>query len=134
MLASLTYGATAYGAESMRFEPMQQSPLPQTIAGSVKNTNLLKGNIDLNGDSVDEVLYQAAPPLCSENEGCTYFVTAKKKDSWIVIGEFKGFNILISDKRTYGIRDIIVYNIPHNDFESVRYAWNPKRYQYEQKN
>lgn len=89
--------------------------------------------IDLNNDGRDELILKTEADDCDARRGCDYLVAAEKSSHWIQLGRIKAFNILVSDKRTYGVRDLIVYNIPNNDFESVRYVWKPKSFKYEEK-
>ncbi len=132
-LACALYGLPAYSAEMLRFKP---GYLPKTIAVTMQEQMLEDAwevsNVDLNDDGPEESILKTKREYCHGDDGCLYVIAARKQDEWIKLGTFKAFNILVSDRRTYGIRDLIVYSVPNNDFESVHYVWNPKAYQYEQ--
>lgn len=132
-LACALCGLPAYSAEMLRFK---SGNLPQGIADTL-NEQVLDGgwevsDIDLNDDGLKESILKTKREYCQSKDGCLYVIAAKKQGQWINLGVLNAFNILVSDRRTYGIRDLIVYSIPNNDFESVHYVWDPKAYQYEQ--
>lgn len=102
-----------------------------------KNTNgsgipYLIAPIDLNNDLIDEFVVKPQNLSdCRQKPLCPHQIIAFKDYSPIVIGNFDAHKILISDKKTYGIRHIIVYNTSYNDFKSETARWSPYEYRYE---
>ncbi len=95
-------------------------------------TAYLIAAIDLNNDSIDEFLVKPKNLSdCPEKPLCPNQIIAFRDYAPILIGNFDAHKILISDKKTYGIRHIIVYNTPYNDFKSETARWSPYKYRFE---
>lgn len=135
VLLTLVCGAfPALAGERVRFSiPEQTDEEAAALIPALERDGTLAARVDLNGDARPEFIMKDGGQSCTPDKGCPYTVHARKNGEWIKIGAFEGFNILISDKTTYGIRDILVYTLPYNDFKSERYAWVPARYEYEKK-
>lgn len=87
--------------------------------------------VDLNDDGIYE--YIVKPLNCNKNMMCPHHVVAFKSREPILLLYIEAFRITPSDKRTYGISDLIIHNQMHNDFLSKNFGWNPFSYRYEQK-
>jgi hypothetical protein len=134
LLLMLFCALPAQGGERLRFSPPDtMGKDASALIPSSAGRDALLAAVDLNGDAGDEYILKKGGLDCSQDIGCPYTVHALKDGAWITIGTFTGFNLLISDKTTYGIRDILVYTFPYNDFKSERYAWNPAKFGYEKK-
>ena len=137
LVLSLLSPATAFALENLRFKQAQsykQVQMIDLITNHTKKaeTSYVLAEIDLNGDSIDEyVIKPESNADCPALPLCPYYVTAFQKHEPIIIGKFNAHKMLISDKKTYGIRQIIVYNVPHNDFTSETSSWNPHSFSYE---
>lgn len=99
-----------------------------TAAAGFSQTNTEIAQIDLNNDDLYE--YIAKNTQCSPANGCPYLIVAQSNNDYIIIGEFSGKNISISDKQTHGIRDILVYNQSLNDYQHNTLSWDMNRMQY----
>lgn len=127
----------AFATESLRFKQAQsykQVQMIDFIINHTENTEIpyVLAEMDLNGDAIDEyIIRPESDEYCPALPLCPYYVTAFQKHEPIIIGQFNAHKMLISDKKTYGIRQIIVYNIPHNDFTFETSSWNPYRFSYE---
>ena len=77
---------------------------------------------DLNNDFINE--YIVKNTNCTLTQGCPYLIIADTNEGYIVIGEFSGKNISISDQQTHGIRDILVYNQRLNDYAHTTLKWD----------
>ena len=123
-LACALCGTVAHSAEYLRFD---SGTPPHTLLGTL--AEYAPGDawdvsaIDLNDDGIDENILKTRSEFCDDTAGCQYIIAGRKQGEWIRLGGLKAFNILVSDRRTYGIRDLIVYNSTYNDFESVLYVW-----------
>jgi hypothetical protein len=82
--------------------------------------------IDLNDDLIDE--YVVKPHNindCANAPLCLNYIVAFKARKPILLGQFDAHKILVSNKKTYGVRDLIVYNVNRNDFKYDTAHWNP---------
>lgn len=88
---------------------------------------------DLNGDNVEELLLRIQPPpdpACQGGCPARFFVFGLGNGKLFLIGQFSGTRILVADDRTFGTRDIQVFDNPHDDFHSNRYVWTPAQRRY----
>ena len=137
LILSLLSPTTALALENLRFKQAQSYKQVQMIDFIINHTEnseipYVLAEIDLNGDSIDEyIIKPESGANCPAFPLCPYYVTAFQKHDPIIIGKFNAHKMLISDKKTYGIRQIIVYNTPHNDFTSKTSSWNPYDFSYE---
>lgn len=83
---------------------------------------------DLNDDVIDEFILQYD---CGSNNLCRHVIVALEELEPVIIGQFDAHKILISNKKTYGIRDLVVYNNVHNDFQNQIARWNPFSFTYQ---
>ena len=81
-------------------------------------------HIDLNGDGADE--YITKNKDCSSKEGfCSYNIFGLNNSSVYKLGTLEAHTLMISDQRSYGIRQLIAYQNPINDFDYSIYRWDP---------
>ena len=82
--------------------------------------------IDLNGDFIDEyILRPQNSNDCEQAKLCPYYIAAFQDRAPILIGQFDAHKIVIYNKKTYWIRQIIVYNDLYNDFKTATAIWDP---------
>lgn len=87
---------------------------------------------DLNNDAIDEYIVKPAQSSdCPDKPLCPYAVIAFQDRKPILLGQFDAHKMLISNKKTYGVRGIIVYNNHHNDYQSKTASWSPHSFQFE---
>ena len=79
--------------------------------------------IDLNEDFIDE--YILRPNQCPPQQLCPHLIIALNNRIPHVIGEFDAHKILVSYKKSYGVRHLIVYNQSSNDFITRTARWQP---------
>ncbi len=96
-----------------------------------QNNDYTLAKVDLNDDALDE--YIVKPSRCSIKTMCPHHIVAFKNRQPILLLDIIAYKIKLSDKTTYGILDLIIYNQKHNDFLSKNFGWNPYSYRYEQK-
>ncbi len=77
---------------------------------------------DLNGDGLKEFILKNKD--CKAQTLCEYKVLAYSHSETLTLAEFKAQQIALSDHYTSGVRDILVYNNPLNDYAHTIYAWN----------
>ncbi len=120
-------------AEILRFkrpETFRENKAIEAI--SQTQDQYLTAKIDLNNDLIDEYIIKSSnDQTCAPNNLCRHVIVAYRKDTPLIIGEFNAHKILILNEKTYGIRDLIVYNNAYNDFKNVTARWNPFNFKYQ---
>lgn len=127
--------SNTYAMEALRFQEAKtykQKQIISFVKEQDSSKNLVLAPIDLNNDAIDE--YVVRPKnlnSCPKAPFCSYKIIAFKQRTPILIGSFDAHKILITDKKTYGIRDIIVYNQRYNDFIQKTAIWDPFSFRYQ---
>jgi len=94
-----------------------------------KKNPMLIAPADFNDDFINE--YILKPESCAKGTICTHVLMAYMEEKPIQIGEIDAHKIMLSFKKDYGVKRLIVYNQEHNDFASVQSRWNPHIFRYE---
>ena len=92
------------------------------------------GRIDLNGDGTPEIIavLNDQTLFCDLNFACPYFIFAYTKRGLVEIAKFRAAGFKISNKKTKGILDLIVYET-ENPNAFVSYKWDERSYKEEKK-
>lgn len=128
---------TAMATEALRFrnaDSYKEKQIIQFIEKTNKTSGIpyLIAPIDLNNDAIDEyIIKPASTKYCVRKPLCSHQITAFRNRFPLLIGEFDAHKMVISNKKAYGIRHIIVYNVPHNDFKSETATWSPFNFRFE---
>lgn len=137
LFASLCASNNASAFSSLRFAPAA-SYKEKGVINFVKEHNdapdveYLLAPIDLNNDAIDEyVIKPKSMKDCPTRPLCSYQIIAHQNHMPILIGQFDAHKMRIGDKKTYGIRQVILYNEPHNDFKTATALWNPYSFRFE---
>jgi len=93
---------------------------------SLSDNNSLIAKDDLNNDLIDEYVLQD----CGDGTFCDFSIVAFKDFNPITIGTFKAHKIVVSREKTYGVRNLIVYNQQYNDFAFQTASWDPFSFSY----
>ena len=111
--------------ETLRFNENQSYKEQQIVQKFSRNA--LIARIDLNDDFIDEYGLEKQ----TNNARLTHYVIiALENRKPIKIGEFHAHKLLVDTKKRYGIRRLIIYNNPHNDFQSKTATWDPYTFSY----
>ncbi len=127
----------AMAIESLRFQAPVSYKEKQaiTLVKKLHTTPRITYHIattDLNNDAIDEYIIKPASARdCQKKPLCQHSIIALQDHAPLLIGQFDAHKILISDKKTYGVRHIIVYNQPHNDFKTATAIWSPFNFRFE---
>jgi hypothetical protein len=82
---------------------------------------------DLNGDGVDEWIFrQDRESGCEPNASCTYLILGLSEKKPIILGDISARKIELADQKTYGVRNLHVYNDRNDDFAYTSYVWTPE--------
>jgi hypothetical protein len=77
---------------------------------------------DLNGDGVPEYLATSA------KNPSKHVILGLRRRQVTEMGKMTAQKLEISDKKTYGVRDLLVYNQPRNDFFFELWVWRGNMY------
>lgn len=111
--------------ESLRFNEAKDFKEQQIIKKFSHDALITK--IDLNDDFIDEYILEKQT---NNPKFKHYTVIALENRKPIKIGEFDAYKLLVDTKKRYGIKNLIIYNNPHNDFQSKTVIWDPYTFSY----
>lgn len=123
--------SSAFAGERLRFQAIETNKenrildFAQKKVGQPSNQPEIAKK-DLNNDVIDEFIVRYN---CGQRS-CNHLIIALQELNPIIIGQFDAHKILISQKKTYGIYDLIIYNSQYNDFTNDIARWNPFLFQY----
>lgn len=84
---------------------------------------------DLNGDGMDEFILKndgcGVPPAL-----CTFRILAESTDSFVELGRIRARNVALADGSVAGVRTIMAFASPINDYDYELYVWEPTRSRY----
>lgn len=129
--------SNAYAQQGLKFGPAttyKQKQIIEFVTAQAPESNqkYALAAVDLNDDAIDEYIVRPeSAQLCPKKPLCPYQIIAFQDHKPISIGAFDAHKILILDKKTYGIRHIIVYNQSHNDYAHETAIWDPFTFRYQ---
>lgn len=129
LLLTLTFALlfipSALAQETLRFAEAK-SYREQQITKKFSDGALI-AKIDLNDDFIDEYILkkQTGKEILKH-----YTIIALENRKPIIIGKFDAHKLLVDTKKRYGIKHLIIYNNPHNDFQSKTAIWDPYTFSY----
>lgn len=130
-LLILFLSVPAFGAQPLFYKSAEgwkeQRVLEDIAARFSQETDDLEGaQIDLNTDGVEEYIFRE-----SGKKGLIpYYIYAVRRGKPVFLGRIEAHKIMPLSEKTYGVLNILVYNVPNNDFKAVTYQWNPYTFQY----
>ena len=123
-----------YAAEKPAFD----APLPRSSYEALKlySINSLSSDIesfsqatdDLNNDGLEEFILRTQS--CDAATGCTYHILAETKGDITPLGTLQGHNLLLGNEYSHGVRNLLVFTNPSNDFDYDLYTWHPEHSSY----
>ena len=137
LILILTLPTKVSANDSLRFQAPVSYKEKQVVTLALSEQENLPpplwlAKIDLNNDAIDEYVVRAKnTDNCTSNKLCSHVIIVFQDHKPIKIGHFDAHKILISNKKSYGIRQIIVYNDAYNDFKNVTARWNPFSFTFE---
>lgn len=127
---ALHFSPLPAGSESERAATLLAQTIPE--AAALEGLTVRHAVLDLNGDGADEIFLEMALPPGSCAPVCLnrYFLFGGEKGRLFLIGALTGTRLTVSDARTYGVRDIQLFDDPLDDFKSTRHVWQPAERHY----
>ena len=104
--------------QSFMRQEMPEMPETLKIAGA-----------DLNEDGIPEFIVR--PETCGETTGfCPFFVLADMEENVIKLLKTEAKKLALAGSYSHGVRNIIAFKNPENDFDYELYIWDPGRSRY----
>jgi len=117
----------ANAAETLRYD----HPIPRSSFERIKDfarsnlgspiTSYEIARADLNDDGLYEFVLK--PKAC--NTTCRYNIVAESSKNIVMLGDIRGSNIALGNEFSHGVRNLLVFESPTNDFDYTLYTWHP---------
>lgn len=117
----------ANAAENLRYD----HPIPRSSFERIKafthsdlGTSIDSYEIaraDLNDDGLYEFVLK--PKECQTT--CRYNIVAESSKKIVMLADIRGSNIVLGNEFSHGVRNILVFESPTNDFDYTLYTWHP---------
>lgn len=123
-------GATMlHAAEILLFnENIPQSSLRKIQQFHSDSEHIDIAKIDLNGDGLHEFITRES--ACIRNQKCQFYILAENEAGITPLGSFTGYRLLPGNEFRNGVRNLVVYNNPLNDFDYTLYTWHAESSSY----
>lgn len=133
----MVLATNASANENLNFKPpsaYKENLVIKFVQNHLKNApeSYEIAKIDLNNDYIDEyIIRPKSIEFCNKSGLCPYSIIALHKLTPVSLGYFMAHNMTVSDKTSFGIRNLWIYNNPSNNFENVLTKWEPYTAQYQ---
>ena len=102
---------------------LQDIVLIEDVLEAHQSSSFKIAHADLNEDGLDEHIL--SEKNCSlNNHFCEHIILSESQGKAVILGKVKARNIVLDNSFTNGVRDLLVYNNPKNDYDTSRYGWN----------
>ncbi len=127
IFGTLSMATTVYAAENLRFDtPISRSSFEyikqfthENLGQPIETFEIARA--DLNDDGLYEFVLK--PKSCQK--GCMFNVVAEASKKIVPLGDFRGSNLVLGSEFSHGVRNILVFESPTNDFDYSLYTWHP---------
>lgn len=119
--------SVAHAAEKLRFDaPISRSSFERIKQFTSNNLGLSVDSYeiapaDLNDDGLYE--YVLKPKHCGQS--CSFNIVAEARKEIVPLADIQGVNIVLGNETSHGVRNILVFESPTNDFDYTLYTWHP---------
>lgn len=126
-LLVFTNTSVATAAESLRYDaPISRSSLErlkQFTSAAMESTldAYDVAGTDLNDDGLDEFILKSK--TCDQK--CRFAVVAENNRKIIPLVSIEAANVVLGNEFEHGVRNLLVFENPNNDFDYVLYTWHP---------
>ena len=121
----------AYALEPLFFgenkSPTLQIDIKHLLSGNSYDfpSDYIIAETELNGDYLPE--YILKEKNCdSADYSCRFLVIGQNKNKLTVLTQIQASNLVIPNAKNYGVRDILAFQNPENDYDYKRYIWSPE--------
>lgn len=126
----MTYPTQGYANPILAFDYKPGPRLSLLLQGFTDNTlnDFDIAAVDLNDDGSSEFILR--PSNCSAHSLCSYDILAETDKRILQLGTVKAKKLLLGQDYTHGIRNLLAFNTPDNDFAYDLYSWNAQETRY----
>lgn len=127
----MTFGAAAPDdALALRALSLLENAVPEVAALNATEAAVARAN--LNGDATPELLLRVVflAQACSGPCRDLFFVFVERDGELRLVARLSAFDLRIADTLTGGVRDLMVYADPGNDYGWTKYVWDPSSRRY----
>ncbi|MCF8495492.1 MAG: hypothetical protein K9G62_02360 [Alphaproteobacteria bacterium] len=132
----LTAGSSASAVEPLIFGQILSAREAQLVGdfytAQQKNAPDPAGiaRADLNGDAIDEFIIRDSQCRTDGKSPCLFDILAETRKGILSLGQIRAQRLIASDASTGGVRAILAFENPMNDYEFQTYAWNTEENRY----
>ncbi len=128
---SLSFGPlTGDDSQGLRAVRMLEDAAPEAVAldGSVVRV----ARAELNGDAQSELVVRIdfSGPACARRCRSLFFVFVDRDGEMRLVARLGAFDLRVADSVKGGVRSLMVYNDPGNDYAWAPYVWEPTARRY----
>jgi hypothetical protein len=116
---------TAHAVEALRFQEIDSPRLHSLFQG---RQNIAVAPIDLNEDGLDEFIVK--PKTCGKLCDFTVMAESRSGGTLTPLGSLKGKNLLPGNGYSHGVRHLLLFDDPNNDYGYSVYVWAAERSRY----
>jgi hypothetical protein len=125
------------GAYASQILPYNHTPDPHHIAQFQKIIPSISQDtippiavVDLNEDGITEFIVKTTN--CSEGAQnlCDYVIVGQVSEDYMSLGTLRGQRLILGQDYTNGVRNLLLFANPVNDFDYDIYVWGAKHAQY----
>ncbi len=133
----------AAASESLRFGPlagddsqglralrMLEDAAPEAVA--LEGAVVRVARVELNGDARSELVVRVdfSGPACTGRCRSLFFVFVDRDGQMRLVARLGAFDLRVSDSVNGGVRGLMAYNDPGNDYAWASYVWEPTARRY----
>lgn len=126
--------ASAYANQILQYnytpDPRRLSQFQEVVPKLSAQTTPQIASVDLNEDGIREFIVRAND--CDEGAQtlCDHVVIGQVSKGYIILGTLRGKKLLLGQDYTKGVRNLLLFSNPVNDFDYDIYVWGAKQAQY----
>ncbi|MCB9982129.1 MAG: hypothetical protein H6861_00425 [Rhodospirillales bacterium] len=83
---------------------------------------------DLNGDGLNEFIVRTKD--CAQTERCNHIILGETDDTVLDLGKIEALRIMLGNDYEHGVRNLLVFDNPENDFAFTLYRWDDEQSRY----
>ena len=93
------------------------------------SSDYVMAETDLNGDNLLEHILKRKN--CGQYTNiCTHLIIAEKEDELALLSKISAKHLMVGDDESYGIKNLLAFKNPTNDYDFDIYVWSPREKMY----
>lgn len=134
LLLCASFGAPCFAAEALHYgQSIPRSSLLHIEKYGADNSTVPIhtsdiAKTDLNQDGLPEFIYRSSE--CAPSQICTFQILAETSNQITSLGTIQSMTLMLGTEYSDGVRNILSFENPANDFDYALYTWHPKDAQY----